>query len=111
MLVVVGTVVAAVADVTRTIVATVANVSAWVVEALTVVMEPMAGVADVADRIIGSLPRLRGDRDGRRGYRSYRQYCLGGTESHGIAPSNRFAIHTMRLRWSEAQLDLRRIAS
>jgi hypothetical protein len=62
----------------------VANVSARIVAALTAVMEGMAGVANVADRIIGSLLRLRGDRDRGGGYDNGCEYRLGGAESHGF---------------------------
>jgi hypothetical protein len=74
-----GTVVAAVADVPRTVVAAVANLGGS-----TLLMDPMAGLTDVAGRIIGSVPGLRGDRERGRGDHDDCRYRLGGAESHGF---------------------------
>jgi hypothetical protein len=104
-----GTVVAAVTNVPRTVVAAVANVPGTVVATVakldtpTLVMEPMARMADVAGWIIGSVTRLRRDRNSGRGQHNDRRYCLGRAQSHELLPTCCFATHTMGPRRSETQ--------
>jgi hypothetical protein len=66
VLLVVGPVVA-VAHVAWAVIAAVTNMSAWVVAALALVVQAVAGLADVPGRIIGALPGLSGGRNRRGG--------------------------------------------